>query len=82
MLQYLIIQLVNFNFFHLHSNNLTYINEIDSDKGKKVNDFKSYQNLLKNKNIILDQEKRKNLIKKKLIIFVILENYKINLMKN
>ncbi len=57
---------INFNFFHLHSNNLTYINEIDSDKGKKVNDFKSYQNLLKNKNIILEQEKRKNLIKKKI----------------
>ena len=57
---------INFNFFHLHSNNLTYINEIDSDKGKKVNDFKSYQNLLKSKNIILEQEKRKNLIKKKI----------------
>ena len=57
---------INFNFFHLHSNNLTYINEIDSDKGKKVNDFKSYQNLLKSKNIILEQEKRKHLIKKKI----------------
>ena len=57
--------LVNFNFFHLHSSDLIYINKIDGDKGKKVNDFTSYQNLLKKKNIILDQEKRKNLIKKK-----------------
>jgi len=59
-------KVINFNFFHLYSSDLTYINEIDSDKGKKVSDFKSYQNLLKNKNIILEQEKRTDLIKKKI----------------
>ena len=59
-------KVINFNFFHLQSNNLTSIDEINDDKIKKVNSFKSYLSILKSQNIILDQEKRKNIIVKKM----------------
>ena len=57
---------INFNFFHLRSSNLTHINGTDSDKIKKINNFKSYKAFLKSKNIILEQEQRRNLIEKKI----------------
>ena len=59
-------KVINFKFFHLQSNNLTYIDGINEDKIKKVNSFKSYLSILKSKNIILDQEKRKNIILSKM----------------
>ena len=59
-------KVVNFKFFHLTSNNLTYIEGINEDKIKKVNSFKSYTNILETQNIILNQEKRKNIIVKKM----------------
>tara|TARA_Y100000590_G_scaffold252085_1_gene283079 strand:+ start:292 stop:2358 length:2067 start_codon:yes stop_codon:yes gene_type:complete len=59
-------KVVNFNFFHLQSNNLTSIDGIKEDKIKKINSFKSYLSTLKSQNIILDQEKRKNIIVKKM----------------
>ena len=59
-------KVVNFKFFHLTSNNLTYIEGVNEDKIKKVNSFKSYTNILETQNIILDQEKRKNFITKKM----------------
>ena len=55
-------KIINFNFFHLQSSNLTSIDGINEDKIKKINSFKSYLNILKSENIILDQEKRKNII--------------------
>ena len=36
------------------------------DKIKKINNFKSYLNTLESQNIILDQEKRKNIIVRKI----------------
>ena len=36
--------------------------DVNEDKIKKINNFKSYLNILKSQNIILDQEKRKNII--------------------
>ncbi len=59
-------KVVNFKFFHLTSNNLTYIEGVNEDKIKKVNSFKSYTNILETQNIILDQEKRKKIIVKKM----------------
>ena len=59
-------KVINFNFFHLQSSNLTSIDEINDDKIKKINSFKSYLSILKSQNIILDQEKRKNIIVKKM----------------
>ena len=59
-------KIINFNFFHLQSGNLTLIDGIKEDKIKKINCFKSYLSILKSKNIILDQEKRKNIMVKKM----------------
>ena len=59
-------KIVNFDFFHLKSSNLTLIDETNEKKLKKINNFKSYLNFLKSQNIILDQEKRKTIILKKM----------------
>jgi glycyl-tRNA synthetase beta chain len=59
-------KVINFNFFHLQSSNLTSIDGANDDKIKKINSFKSYLSILKSQNIILDQEKRKNIIVKKM----------------
>ena len=59
-------KVINFNFFHLQSTNLTSIDETDENKQKKVNNFKSYLSLLKSKNIILDQKERRKIIVKKM----------------
>ena len=59
-------KVINFNFFHLKSSNLTLINGSNEDRIKKVNSFKSYLSILKSQNIILDQEKRKNIIVRKM----------------
>ena len=59
-------KVINFNFFHLQSSNLTSIDETDENKQKKVSNFKSYLSLLKSKNIILDQEQRRKIIVKKM----------------
>ena len=58
-------KVINFNFFHLQSNNLTFVDETNGEKQKKVNNFKSYLSILKSQNIILDQEKRKTIIVRK-----------------
>ena len=58
-------KVINFNFFHLQSNNLTFADETNGEKQKKVNNFKSYLSILKSKNIVLDQEKRKIIIVRK-----------------
>jgi len=71
-------KVINFDFFHLKSNNLTLINDVNEDKVKKINSFKSYLNILKSQNIILDQEKRKNIILKKMNNICIARNLKNN----
>jgi len=59
-------QVINFNFFHLKTSDLTSIEGTNEDKMKKVNSFKSYLNILKSQNIILDHDKRRNIIIKKM----------------
>ncbi len=59
-------KIINFNFFHLQSSNLTSIDEANEKKVKKINNFQSYLKLLKSQNIILDQEKRKTIILRKM----------------
>ncbi len=58
-------KVIKFNFFHLQSDNFTFVDEIDEKKSKKVNSFMSYLSVLKSENIILDQEKRKEVIVRK-----------------
>ena len=60
-------KIINFKFFHLQSGNITFVYGNNDEIIKKIKSFKSYINILKSKNIILDQEKRKNIIKKKMI---------------
>ena len=59
-------KVINFNFFHLQTNNLIFMDEASDEKQKKVNNFKSYLSILKSQNIILDQEERKKIIVKKM----------------
>jgi len=59
-------EVVNFNFFHLQSSDLTLVDGTNEDKIKKINSFKTYLSVLKSQNIILDQEKRKKIILKKM----------------
>jgi len=59
-------EVVNFNFFHLQSTDLTLVDGTNEDKIKKINSFKTYLSVLKSQNIILDQEKRKKIILKKM----------------
>ena len=59
-------KVVHFNFFHLQSNDLTLVDGTNEDKIKKINSFKTYLSALKSQNIILDQEKRKKIILKKM----------------
>ena len=59
-------KIINFNFFHLQSSNLTLIDGANDEKIKKVNNFESYLHCLKLQNIILDQEKRKKIVLKKM----------------
>ena len=47
-------KVVNFDFFHLKSNNLTYLEGSNDDKSKKINSFKSYLSILESENIILN----------------------------
>tara|TARA_Y100000590_G_scaffold211822_1_gene240063 strand:+ start:1459 stop:3525 length:2067 start_codon:yes stop_codon:yes gene_type:complete len=59
-------KIINFNFYHLQSNNLTSVEGKNTEKKIKVKSFKSYINALKVNDIILDQEIRKKLVLKKM----------------
>ena len=58
-------KVIDFNFFHLKSSNLIFMDEMNTEKQKKVNNFKNYLTILKLQNIILDQEKREEIILRK-----------------
>ena len=55
-------QVIDFNFFHIQSSNLTLVEGTKDNKIKKISNFKEYESILKSQYIILDQEKRKNII--------------------
>jgi len=59
-------QVIDFNFFHIQSSNLTLVEGTKDNKIKKISNFKEYESILKSQYIILDQEKRKNIILKKM----------------
>ena len=59
-------EVINFNFFHLQSGNLTSLDGANDEIVKKINNFKTYLNILKSQNIILDHEKRRNIVIKKM----------------
>jgi len=57
-------KIVNFEFHHIQSSNSTYIDSSFEEKKKFFTDFKSYKKHLKTQGIIINQNKRKELINK------------------
>jgi len=68
---------LTFDFYHLVSSNLTFIDKEFEEKKKIFTDFKEYVNFFKKINIIIDQKQRKNLIEKKLNEILNKKNIKI-----
>ncbi len=58
-------KIIDFNFFHLKSHNLTFLDDINSGGQRKISNYKSYLNVLKSQKIVLDQAKRKKIIIKR-----------------
>ena len=59
-------KVLNFNYHHLISSNITIIDKEFEDKTKKISSFKNYRDIIKKNNIILDHDLRKNFIKKEI----------------
>jgi glycyl-tRNA synthetase beta chain len=55
---------LTFNFHHLVSSNLTFIDKEFEEKKKIFYDFKSYEAFFKKEGVIIDQDKRKSIIEK------------------
>ncbi len=55
-------KILNFQFQHIVSSNLTYTDSDFEDKKKTFKDFKSYEKYFKKQGIIINQNKRKELI--------------------
>ncbi len=56
-------KVINFDFHHISSSNFTYVDKDFEEKKKIFKDFKSYENFFKGLGTIIDQDKRKKLIK-------------------
>ncbi len=59
-------KILSFNFNHLKSSNITFIDKELEEKTKSFNSFQSYNSFFKSKGIVIDQEKRKSLISKEI----------------
>ncbi len=70
-------KVIKFSLNHLTSSNLTYIDKDFEEKKKTFNDYNSYQKYFQKIGTILDQEKRKELIKKNIQKVLIKKNLKI-----
>mgnify|MGYP001433664578 CR=1 FL=1 len=66
-----------FNFHHLCSSNSTFIDKDFEEKKKIFNDFKSYEKFFQNQGVLVDQNKRKELIEKEFIKILTKKNLKI-----
>ena len=63
-------KVINFEFHHITSSNLTYIDKDFEEKKIIFKDFKSYEKYLKKQGTLVDQDKRKELIKKEFLKMV------------
>ena len=68
---------LTFNFHHLKSSNLTFIDKEFEEKKKIFTDFKGYKKFFKSIDILVDQNERKNLIEQ--TFNKILKNRNINI---
>jgi len=73
-------KIINFKFHHISSYNTTYIDKDFEEKKKIFTDFKSYERYFKNQGIIIDQNKRKELIERE--FFKILNKKKLSIEDN
>lgn len=74
-------KILNFNFSHLKSSNITFIDKELEEKTKTFKSFKSYNSFFKSIGIIIDQERRKSFISNEIIKLSIKKKLKINLKK-
>ena len=72
---------LKFEFHHLTSSNYTFLDKDFEEKTKSFKNFNSYLSYFKNRNIIIDNNVRKNQIEKELIKFSKKKNLKINIDK-
>ena len=72
---------LDFNFYHLKSSNITFIDKELEEKIKVFNSFKSYSSFFKSKGILIDQEKRKSFISNEILKISKVKKIKINLKK-
>ena len=72
---------LDFNFNHLKSSNITFIDKELEEKIKVFNSFKSYSSFFKSKGILIDQEKRKLFISNEILKISKVKKIKINLKK-
>ena len=72
---------LDFNFYHLKSSNITFIDKELEEKIKVFNSFKSYSSFFKSKGILIDQEKRKLFISNEILKISKVKKIKINLKK-
>tara|TARA_Y100001936_G_scaffold101731_1_gene100092 strand:+ start:993 stop:3062 length:2070 start_codon:yes stop_codon:yes gene_type:complete len=70
---------LKFEFHHLLSSNLTYIDKDFEKKTKIFKNIRSYLNYFKKLNVIIENDLRKKYIKKKLIVLANKKNLKINI---
>ena len=57
-------KIINFKFHHMSTSNSTYIDKDFEEKKKIFKDFKSYEKYFKKQGILVDQDKREELIKR------------------
>ena len=69
---------IDYDFHHIKSSNKTFIDKDFEEKTKIFNNFKSYNSCLKSLGVIIDQDKRKTLIKNELTNLSNKKNLKIN----
>ncbi len=58
---------LEFNFYHIESSNFTFIDKELEDKKKVFKNFKSYSDFFNKKGIIIDNNERKDIIRKELL---------------
>ncbi len=72
-------KIVEFTLDHLKSSNKTFLNKDLEENDKIFRDYKSYNKFFKKKGIIIEQEKRKELIKAEINKYLITKNIRIDL---
>ena len=71
--------ILDFNLDHLQSSNKTFVDKNLEENLKKFTEFKNYEKFFKLNNIIIDQELRKDFIKKEIIKAEKKRKFKVNL---